>query len=82
MFLVVKSIQAKDGLRRVDIVHTGEGTFRYYEQRKCFAGEDDEGVFPEWWWAEAGMSGLYPDADLAEAGARSDLAWLKEKVDD
>lgn len=68
--IVVKTITSPDGDRLVEIVRREDGGFLYREHCKL----SERGMT---YWKDGAVAGGYATPDAAEAGARSELCWLR-----
>jgi hypothetical protein len=65
------------GTERLVVVGNDAGLFSYAVERFFGPAEEDEGEWPDGFWAPDGQAGYYQSAAEAEQSARMSIDWLR-----
>ena len=77
----VKLIEDGAGQLRLRIeTRDGERMFRFVLERYFGPAPDDEGQWPDGFWAEDSISGYYQTMIAAERDARASIGWLRDQA--
>lgn len=75
---IVKVVQAPEGERKAEFRQSADGGLYRYHVSEWFPPEEDEAAcFPDGFWSETDMSGLYATLSECEADARRSVPWLR-----
>jgi hypothetical protein len=75
----LRTIVKDTGDRRLIVTGNDVGLFSYVVERFFGPAEEDEGQWPDGFWAPESQGGYYQTADDAERGARQDVDWLRKR---